>query len=267
MLNEFKDFWKEYLPYQLHPKDYESLSYDDKNDMKKIIHFDINQLIKKFNNKLKLDENNKKFESLYDLKAIHSNMFCKSFIGNVENSKIIILYGNPGLKLGDYKDEHFDTPYIDQLKKDFTFSSNSFVCLEKVAKNTGGYNYWKRGKRFSGIIKDFAKIKNYSYKESFNIIKNNICILQSIGYHSTKTPYLRPSDLPTSIMNKRLVHEYFLPKANKGEIIIFSWRQSNFWNLEESENVIIRNVNSAINSYLSEFEKSKIVNFLKNSNL
>ena len=47
-----------------------------------------------------------------------------------------------------------------------------------------------------------------------NEIKKSICLLESIGYHSTRTPYFKPQELPSSRMNKRLVHKYLLPKES-----------------------------------------------------
>jgi len=262
MIDEFKKFWQNYVPYKLHPEDHKSIR---NHDSKKIVHFDLETINKKYSQNLKDDRNNENFQSSFDPKAIHTNMFCKSFIGNIENSKIIILYGNPGLKLGDYQDEHQDLPYIDILKKNLNFESDSFFPLEEVSHNTGGYRYWKNGNRFKKIIKQYSLIKGLKYHESFKKIKNTVCVLQSIGYHSTITPYFKPEDLPSSIMTQRLLHEYLLPKAIKKEIFIFSWRQSNFWNLKEEENVLIRNVKSARNSYFSEYEQNRIVNFLKDA--
>ena len=63
-------------------------------------------------------------------------------------------------------------------------------------------------------------------------------------------------------MNKRLVHEYLLPKAHRGEIFIFSWRQSSFWNLTKSKNVLLRDKKTARNSYFSSNETNEIKGFL-----
>ena len=95
-----------------------------------------------------------------------------------------------------------------------------------------------------------------------NLLSKNICLIESIGYHSTKTPLLKPHDFSSSLITKELVHKYFLPKARKGELIIFSWRQSSFWDLEPEPNVVIRNPNAAINSHFTNEENKAILNFL-----
>jgi len=270
MINEYKKFWKEYIPYQLHPADQKVITFqkNKKNsiDNKKIVNIDINFINQKYSNNLKNQISNKDFQSQFNPKAIHTNMYCKSFIGNIEDSKIIILYGNPGLDLGDYQDEHHDQEYIKKLNQNLNFTSDGFLCLDEVSKNTGGYKYWKTDNRFKNIVNNYSLIKDISHEESFNKIKKNVCLLQSIGYHSTKTPYYKPQDLPSSIMNKKLLHEYLLPKANKGDIFIFSWRQSDFWNLTESKNVLLRDKNKAMPNRFFPKETNRIVDFLQKIN-
>jgi len=268
MIEKFKNFWSRYQPYKLHPDDSEYL-YSSKNAQriwnnpeKFLVDIDINSLNSDFNYDLKNDIHNEAFQKSFNPKAIHTNLYCKTFIGNIEKAKIIILYGNPGLKLGDYRDEHEDKDFINELDSDLNFTSNGFLFLREVAKETGGYNYWNNGNRLSTIIGNYASEKQISYSESLSFIMKNICLLESIGYHSTKTPYLKPTDFASSIITRELVHNYFLPKARNGEVIIFSWRQSNFWGLEPELNVIVRNANKARNSYLTYDENRAILNFL-----
>lgn len=271
MIKKFKDFWSRYIPYELHPDDYESIYNSNKayqiidNPNKFLIDIDIGTLNNDFLRDLKNNRLNESFQRTFNPRAIHTNLYCKTFIGNIENAKVIILYGNPGLKLGDYRDEHEDEDYINELDSDLNFTSNGFLCLREVAKETGGYNYWNNGNRFKKIIQEYSDKKGVSYSDSHSFIAKNICLLESIGYHSTKTPILKPTDFASSIITKELVHNYFLPKARNGEVIIFSWRQSNFWGLEPESNVIIRNPNAAINSYLTDDENRAIINFLLDS--
>jgi hypothetical protein len=66
-------------------------------------------------------------------------------------------------------------------------------------------------------------------------------------------------------MNKRLVHEYLLPKAQDGKVLIFSWRQSGFWDLAKfkCDNILVRNANKAINNHFLEDELYKIHKLLE----
>ena len=50
--------------------------------------------------------------------------------------------------------------------------------------------------------------------------------------------------------------------AQRGEIFIFSWRQSSFWDLTQSKNVLLRDKNTARNSYFSSKETNEILEFL-----
>ena len=268
MIEEFKDFWSRYIPYQLHPEDKKSLYNSNKaqiiseNPDKFLINIDIDYLNSTYSKDLKNNSHNDLFQRTINPNAIHTNLYSKTFIGDIENARIIILYGNPGLKLGDYMDEHEDNAFINELNNDLSFSSNGFLFLRDVARKTGGFNYWKNGNRFKKIIHGYSKAKGISISEANSFLTKNICLIESIGYHSTKTPLLKPHDFSSSLITKELVHKYFLPKARKGELIIFSWRQSSFWDLEPEPNVVIRNPNAAINSHFTNEENKAILNFL-----
>jgi len=245
MIQKYKDFWKQYSPYNLHPKDADIISQFSGTD-ELVVDLSLHMLEEKYDD-FKNGNNNIKFLKDINLNAIHSNMYCKSFIGNPETAKLVILYGNPGLDLGDYKDEHLDKEYIGVLNKELNFNSSGFLYLDESSKRTGGFDYWSNQGRFKRLIDGLSKKKLCSIEEAKEQLKNSLCLLQSIGYHSPKKPNIKPEDLPSSLITRELVHSYLLPKAKKGEIFIFSWRESNFWGLEEDTNVMIRDSNKAIN--------------------
>ena len=90
MIDEFKDFWSRYKPYQLHPDD-ESAIYNSRKANKILenpelffIKKDILSLNKTFLNDLKNPENNKIFQKSINPNAIHTNMYCRTFIGDIE---------------------------------------------------------------------------------------------------------------------------------------------------------------------------------------
>ena len=271
MIEEFKDFWSRYTPYKLHPDDKESIFNSRKahkileNPEMFFINKDVSLLNKTFLNDLKNPEHNKIFQESINPNAIHTNMYCKTFIGDIENAKVIILYGNPGLELGDYQDEHEDKKFIHESNNDINFNSNGFLYLSDIAKETGGYNYWKNGNRFLKIIDGYAIYKAGLLNQYFISLKKIFKNIQENVDQAPKTPHLKPSDFPSSLITKNLVHNYLLPKARNNELIIFSWRQSNFWGLESEPNVVIRNANAAISSYFTEYEHQSITNFLINN--
>ena len=49
MLNEYKEFWKKYIPYQLHPDDEKEIGSNDK----KLVNIDISFFTQKYSNNLK----------------------------------------------------------------------------------------------------------------------------------------------------------------------------------------------------------------------
>jgi len=266
MIDKYKNFWSRYRPYMLHPED-ERIFSDTSSPLygkldSNFKHIEIKSLNVKYNNNLKDEKNNKHFKQSLRPNILHSNLFCLPFIGNIENAKFIILYGNPGLDLGDYDDEHKNNDYIEKVKKNLQFKEEGFFCLDNISKNTGAYKYWREKKRFEKIINGYATKKNCTSSESFDFICRSTCLLESVAYHSPETPNLRPSDLPSSRLSKKLLHRYLLPKAREGKLLILSWRQSSFWDLKEEDNVIIRK--NPRGSRFENVEVSAIVNFLSN---
>ena len=65
MLNEYKEFWKKYIPYQLHPDDKKEIGSNDK----KLVNIDINFFTQKYSNKLKNKENDQDLQSQFDQMA------------------------------------------------------------------------------------------------------------------------------------------------------------------------------------------------------
>tara|TARA_B100000886_G_scaffold270863_1_gene194844 strand:+ start:221 stop:1045 length:825 start_codon:yes stop_codon:yes gene_type:complete len=261
-IEEYKNFWKLYSPYKLHPKDEKQIS-KQKNKDELVIKLCVEDLIKKYGN-LKNKTNNADFQMNINPNAIHSNMYCKSFIGNPETAKVIILYGNPGLELGDYQDEHKDKEYIKILNNDIRFHSDGFLFLNDLSKRTGGYNYWSNEGRLNTVIEGLSLKKGFSKEKAIEKLKESLCLLQSVGYHSPKLPTIKPESLPSSLMTRKLVHEYLLPKAKRNEIFIFSWRQTKFWELEEGKNIMIRDRRKAQNGRFLKTtnEAERITEFL-----
>ena len=146
MIQKYKDFWKQYSPYKLHPKDADIISQFSGTD-ELVVDLSLHMLEEKYDD-FKNGNNNIQFLKDINLNAIHSNMYCKSFIGNPETAKLVILYGNPGLDLGDYKDEHLDKEYIGVLNKELNFNLQQLTKLKEglgpkdvpQGENTKGYD-------------------------------------------------------------------------------------------------------------------------------
>lgn len=265
-LERFKNFWARYKPYVLHPDDEKSLNkYQIKNWFE---HNTLNELRECYGKDLKnadeqfLEVMEKKHPEIKHWKLAHTNLFAIPFIGDLEHAKIYILYGNPGFDIGAYSDEHENAHHIAELKRNLNFESKTFFYIEDAYKETGGYKYWKNKKRLgTGILDALSESTSFDQDKSFEIICRSVCLIESVAYHSRKTPYVKPEHLESSKQAKQLVHEFLLPKARRDEIFIFVWRQAQFWNLEEEENILIRRGNP-VGSTIQKEERKRIVKFL-----
>lgn len=272
MIQEYKDFWSKYEPYKLHPTDDEALSKLSIEQRNKLVTNLSPQVLKKKYIDLDDLEKNKEFHNDLEVsrRAIHSNMYCKPFTGNPETAKVFFLYGNPGLDLRDYKNEHYDTEFRERLDNELRFNSTGFLYLNESFKRTNSFDYWNSNGRLTTLIYELSRRKPCSLEDARVILSESLCLLQSIGYHSRNTPYKKLETIPSSIFQRELVHNYLLPKALRKEIFIFSWRATRFWGLEsfanqDEPNIMIRDSNKArIGSFLrkTHFEADRIVKFL-----
>lgn len=266
MIQEYKEFWKQYRPHKLHRTDEEAIAKFTPKQREKLLTYLSPQALQEKYIDLDDETKNKEFrDDLRNQSAIHSNMYCKPFTGNPETAKVFFLYGNPGLDLRDYKNEHFNDEYRSALDDELNFKSTGFLYLNETLEVTNSFAYWNRKGSLTTLIYELSRSKPCSIQEAKAILSNSMCLLQSVGYHSRNTPYKKLEGLPSSLMQKRLLHEYLLPRAEKKEIFIFRWRAPKFWGLnglENESNIMVRDSSMGINSSFMKGEVQRIINFL-----
>ena len=260
MIDKLKEFWSKYIPYKLHPDDENYLGI---SKSKYCLELSINQLRNRYGNDLKSDIVNESFASnKSNRKKIMSNIFAIPFLGDVENARVYILMGNPGFETGDYVDEIENANYIQLLKNNINLKSKNFICLEDMAINTGGYKYWYDNRRMLKILKLLDNMNNLTTQENFEYLKNSICIIQSVAYHSCKKPDKELYNLPSSLYTKKLVNEYVQKRIEQKDSLCFVWRSATFWNLRETENLIERSPKKAQLAGFINDEAPLIANFI-----
>ena len=260
MIRDLANFWSEYIPYKLHPRDDEFLN---KNKEKYCLEISIEELIEKYGNDLKSDNVKEKFINYKDNKnKILTNLLAIPFFGDVKNAKIYILTGNPGFHTGDYVDEVENNKYIEILKENLKLNIKTFACLKNDSINTGGYKYWSNGGRIPKISKYLNNLnKEPSYK-NYEFVKNSICVVETIAYHSCNKPHKELYNMPSSKMTKRLVNEYIQERVNNNEAMCFVWRGVSFWNMKTHKNLLLRNPKEAQLSMFKNTEAMVMANFL-----
>ena len=251
VIQAYKNFWKDYKPYKLHPADDAAIS--KRRNATSLVEYVNFEKLKKQYRDLNDPDNNEMFKASINKSAIHSNMYCKPFIGNIETAKLVILCRNPSLGLRDYQDEHCDEEYKTALNNELNFDSNGFLYLTEASTRTAAFDYWNGSNKIPKLLDVFSSEQ----------LKDSICVLQSVGYHSLKTPKINPEILPSSLMARKLVHSYLLPKAKRKEIFIFSRYSSSFWGLDEDSHVMIRKPTAARWPFFADTEANRIIQALR----
>ena len=115
MINELKKFWSIYQNYKLHPEDEKYLG---SNKDQFCLDITIDELREKYGTDLKSDNTRESFlKDKFNKNKILTSLSVVPFFGDVENSKIYILMGNPGFHTGDYVDEIENKDYINLIEQ------------------------------------------------------------------------------------------------------------------------------------------------------
>jgi len=262
IIDELRNFWSKYNEYELHPQDEKYLKNNKNNYCLDIAY---EEVIKVYGNELKSDLTLKEFEKNKSYRnKILTNLLAVPFFGDIVNAKIYILIGNPGFHTGDYLDEHKNSDYIKLVKENLKINSKTFIPLHPEAVETGGYKYWSHNGRIPKIAKFLTNSNNKNYSDNYKKVKDSVCIIESIAYHSCNKPSNDLYNLPSSILTKRLVNEHVQKKVLNNEALCFVWRSASFWNVEEHKNVIVREPKMARLSMLFDKEVFKMIGFLEN---
>ena len=262
MINELKEFWSKYTHYQLHPDD---KKYLGQNKDKYCLEISIEEIRKKYGHDLKADQTREKFISDKNNKnKILTNLLVVPFFGDVESAKIYILMGNPGFHTGDYVDEIENKDYQELVNKNLKLELKTFKSLHENAINTGGYRYWSQNGRIPKITKLLTELNNKDYSQNYEFVKNSICVIESIAYHSCNKPDNELYNLPSSRFTKRLVNEHVQTKVNKSEAMCFVWRSVSFWNMQDNKNLLIRDPKKAQLSMFTNEEARVMAEYLNN---
>jgi|TARA_B100000315_G_C14347928_1_gene482646 hypothetical protein len=251
------DFWKSYKEYDLHPEDKPFFKST------KLVDINYEQIVKKFGSDLKSNRINENFRNTIKENQILQRLFAIPFVGDIENGKVFILYGNPGFHTGDFIDEYKNDQYLNEIRKNIKNESQKFFCTDEVAKSTGGYDYWKP--EIDKLIYA-TQIKSKSkYEETRKFLLKNLVMVESLPYHSYKSPSVDLNQIPSAKTNKEYIHKVLLEKVKNNKIFIFAWRKVSFWKLPEHKNIISRNRFNSIHRFFKKEEIDKISNFLINN--
>ncbi len=171
---------------------------------------------------------------------LHLGISPHPYAGNLERAKIFILSLNPGLHPGEYLLET-DPKYVEIHKKNMRQEKMDypFYFLNPYLSIHPGYTYWF--KKFRDLINEIRDHFGIKWVEAQKRLSGLVTTLELVPYHSQTfglTDNILTKLESVKVM-KQYVNEILIPKAEKKEILIIITRKTRFWNLKESDNVIL----------------------------
>ena len=114
------------------------------------------------------------------------------------------------------------------------------------------------------MIADLSKSIKGRVGDAKRIVVQQVALIESGAYHSRGFPGNWSDELPSSKAAKAFVQETLIPKAQRGEALIFVWRRAKFWDIPEDGDrcVMVRPPEKAQLKNLTAKERTRIVEFL-----
>lgn len=171
---------------------------------------------------------------------LHLGLSPHPYAGNLERAKIFILSLNPGLHPGDYILET-DPKFIEIHNKNMRQEKMEypFYFLNPYLSIHPGYSYWF--KKFRDLINEIKNHIGTKWVEAQKLLSGLVATLELVPYHSQSFGLTDSilGDLKSVYVMKQYVKTFLVPKAEKREILIIITRKIRYWDLNESDNVIL----------------------------
>ncbi len=169
---------------------------------------------------------------------LHTALIPMPYVGNLRTADIYVLMLNPGLSPLDYFAETRVQQYREALVGNLKQRTNRFLFLEHDYAWTGGYQYWHGV--FRPLITKIAELPGEEYESVRAQLSARLALLQYVPYHSKSfknSALIRRLASPKASYD--YVHKYVLPKARRGEAIVFVPRASKYWQIEPENHVVL----------------------------
>ncbi|TKB26479.1 hypothetical protein FCL47_08680 [Desulfopila sp. IMCC35006] len=192
---------------------------------------------------------------------LHINLHPQPFVGNLDESFVYILFGNPGFVIPDYQDELSNAVHAAACAMNLRKAGQGFYPLLPGSAGTGAANYWNS--RFKNLLLALTHFLDISIAAARKLVIQRVPLLEAGAYHSMKSPGEWCDSLPSSRVTRSYVHQVLLPKARKGEVLIFVWRRATFWGIPTGiRGVISRPPKKAQLKNITALEREEITQFL-----
>jgi hypothetical protein len=236
------DFWKDHADYGFHPHDQALIPNH------KVIDWDLKEALR----------HDAIFDEERALHAkVHRQLLPQPFAGNLERASVFLLYGNPGFKISDYRNDYENSRYINLCRANLRGEIDGFVWLHPDIADTGPGIYWRA--RFKTLANELSRETGEDFEISMQSIAKSVALLEAGVYHSKKNPGDWFFELPSSRVARTFAGSVLKPKADVAECLIIVWRRADFWMLDRGPNILVRPSSQAQGSYLQRAERSAIL--------
>jgi hypothetical protein len=192
---------------------------------------------------------------------LHTNLYPQPFIGNLEDAFVYILFGNPGFAISDYADELGNAAHSLACVANLRQSGQGFFPLLPASTGTGVASYWNRC--LKSLIMALSESLRVTSVVASNLVVQRVALIEAGAYHSYKFPGDWCDQLPSSRVAQAFVHQVLIPKAQRGEALVFVWRRARFWGVPSgTHDVIQRPPKKARLKNITAPERAAIVKFI-----
>ena len=190
-------------------------------------------------------------------RKLHRNLLPQPFAGDLKKASVFLLYGNPGVALSDYYDDHRNDRYAELCRMNLRGELDSFVWLHPDIATTGPGIYWRQ--TFKALAKEITQRTGDLPEASFNRISRSVALVEAGAYHSKQTPGERLFQLRSSRVAGDFARNELRSRALRGECFILVWRRARFWGIEADANILVRPPARAQGRYFEQCEHGAIL--------
>ncbi len=230
MSNELVDFWKRYRvdrPPFAHPDDIDLLR-------------DNGRLVESDASDFKSYIAGRRFASRED-NELHLSLLPVPYIGNVQESKIVILLLNPGFEHSDYWAEYHQPEFRKRIEQNLSQSFDGidypFLYLDPQFCWHSGFRWWER--KLREVILRIAVIKfNGDYREALRDLSQKLSCVELFPYHSASfRDHGLIAKLPSCIAAYSFVKNSIRSETDANRRLWIATRKVREWGVEKSNTV------------------------------
>jgi hypothetical protein len=176
-------------------------------------------------------------------KRLHLGLTPTPYVGSLETACIFVLLLNPGFGplnyFAEYQAPDGQAMHLDCIAQNDANARRGFYLLTPESSWRGGFRYW-HGK-LSRVANALAQETGLSLVGAFDRIRRGLAVIELVPYHSAVfgMPRSAMDGLRSVQLAQQFVHEYVMPKMQRGDATVVVTRKAKLWGVEPTERVIV----------------------------